>query len=182
MVNSHPIEPLPSQNYSSEPLNSQATAVRLLRIMLSIALLPAIIFTLVVRGGNGVYAIAGHVRGAADVEPDGPRRITSQPFGDERPIRLGDHELQIGIRFHQRKNGFRIEVVRVIVTGGHHVDEIEARGIDDALGHADVRLGGVRVLRGQRIGKVGIEQEVMAAMFDQKSALAEPPQVHIVPV
>src|SRR5437773_3881411 len=68
-------------------------------------------------------------------------------------------------------------MVRVAVARGNGVDKAEPRRVDDATGHAHVRGGRLRVLLGQRVGEVGIEQNVPAFAGDQEAALAEPPEV-----
>src|SRR5437667_2715773 len=68
-------------------------------------------------------------------------------------------------------------MVRVAVARGDGVDEAEPRRVDDAAGHADVRRGRLRVLLGQRVGEVRVEQEVPAVTLDEEAALPEPPEV-----
>src|SRR5882724_3590110 len=73
-------------------------------------------------------------------------------------------------------------MVGVIVAGGDHVDKVEARRVNDALGHADVRFVGCGVLPGQRVRQIGIEQQMAAPPLHQKPALPQPPEAEIVVV
>ena len=66
------------------------------------------------------------------------------------------------------------------VRGGDDVDEVEPLGLDHELGHAHVRLVGVRVLARQRVREIRVEQQVPALPGDQEAALAEPPQVEAI--
>ena len=67
----------------------------------------------------------------------------------------------------------------MIVARGDDIDEIQTLRRDHALGHAHVRLVGRRVLFRQRIGQIRIEEEVFALPLQQKTALAEPPEMKV---
>src|SRR5579859_817804 len=73
-------------------------------------------------------------------------------------------------------------MVGVIVAGGNDVDKVEARGIDDTLGHPDVRLVGRGVLLRQRVRQIRVEQQMTALPLHQKAALTQPPKAEIVVV
>ncbi len=77
----------------------------------------------------------------------------------------------------QRAQRVGVEVVGVRVRGGHDVDEAEPGRVDDELGHAHVRLVGVRVLARQRVGEVRVEQQVPPLPGHEEAALAQPPEV-----
>ena len=68
-------------------------------------------------------------------------------------------------------------MIRVIVTGGHDVDESEFFRRDNALRHAHVRFVRTRIFLGQRIGEVRIREEVPSFPLKEKAALAQPPQM-----
>ena len=63
-------------------------------------------------------------------------------------------------------------MIRVIVTGGHDVDESEFFRRDNALRHAHVRFVRTRIFLGQRIGEVRIREEVPSFPLKEKAALA----------
>jgi hypothetical protein len=77
----------------------------------------------------------------------------------------------------QRVQRHGVEVVSVAVTGGDDVDEPEPGGIDDASRHPHVRGRRFRVLLGQRVRQVGVEEEIAVVELDEKPALAEPPEM-----
>jgi hypothetical protein len=77
----------------------------------------------------------------------------------------------------QRVQRHRVEVVGVSVTGRDDVDEPEPCGIDDASRHPHVRGRRFRVLLGQRVRQVGVEEEIAVVELDEKPALAEPPEM-----
>ena len=56
------------------------------------------------------------------------------------------------------------------------VHEREALRVDDASCDPDVGRVGVRVLAGERVGQVRVDQEVVALELDEETALAEPPE------
>ena len=68
-------------------------------------------------------------------------------------------------------------MIRVIVTGGHDVDESEFFRRDNALRHAHVRFVRTRIFLGQRIGEVRIREEMPSFPLKEKTALAQPPQM-----
>ena len=70
-----------------------------------------------------------------------------------------------------------VQVIGVVVTRRNEIDEVQPRGIDHARGHADMRLVGRSVLGRERVGQIGILQQAMVKPFEQKAALAEPPDV-----
>ena len=74
------------------------------------------------------------------------------------------------------------EVVGVVVSGGDEVDEVEPLGGHHARRHAHVQLVGGGVFLGERVGEVGIEQEVAALPLDEKAALSQPPEPEAVVV
>jgi len=62
------------------------------------------------------------------------------------------------------------------MTGSDNIDEVEPCGIDSASSHPHVGRVGARVLGGQRIGQVRIQQQMLPTPLQQESALAKPPQ------
>ena len=70
-----------------------------------------------------------------------------------------------------------VQMIGVVVAGGHHVDEVQPLRLDRPLRHAHVRLVGGGVLLGQRIGEVRIDQQVPALALHQEAALSQPPEV-----
>jgi len=68
-------------------------------------------------------------------------------------------------------------MIGVPMAGGDEIDEPEPRRLDDAARHPNVRSRRPRVLLGQRVRKVRIEQEVTVVELDEKAALAEPPEM-----
>ena len=73
-------------------------------------------------------------------------------------------------------------MVDVIVTRGDDIDEIQPLGRHHAFGHADMGLVRRRVFFRQRIGQIRIEEEMMALPLQQKTALAEPPEMKVLEV
>ena len=65
----------------------------------------------------------------------------------------------------------------MVVAGGYHVDEIEPLGSDHPFCEAHVRLVGVCVFFGQRVGEIGIQEQKGAPVPDQKATLPQPPDV-----
>ena len=102
-----------------------------------------------------------------------------QAIRDELAIRFRDDDRHPRIGAQQRDERVGVEMIGVIVAGGDDVDEVEPRGIDDARGHAHVRLVGVRVLRRQRIRQIRVEQQMTPAPLHQEAALPQPPQSEV---
>jgi hypothetical protein len=78
------------------------------------------------------------------------------------------------------EEGFSIEMICMKVAGG---DEGEAREMgwgEAAFRHAHMRFIRVRIFFRQGIGEVRIEEEGVVGPFDEKAALAEPPEVQAV--
>ena len=71
----------------------------------------------------------------------------------------------------------RVEMVGVAVRREHGVREAEPLGRDDAAADPHVRRVRLRVLPGQRVGEVRVDEQVTAFVLDQEAALAEPPEV-----
>ena len=113
---------------------------------------------LLVGGGDGRDAEAGHLDLSAVVEAHRSRRIDLQPLGGEGAVGLRHDEDQFRVGVEERAEGLGVEVVGVVVARRHHVDEVQPRRIEDALGHADVGLVGPGVLLGERVGEVRIEE------------------------
>src|SRR6185295_3470580 len=100
----------------------------------------------------------------------------------ESAVRLGNHQLHSRIRLHQRYERLLVEVVRVIVARGHHIDEVEALRHNDAFSHAHVRPVGGGVFVRERIREVWIEEQMVSLPLEKKSALPEPPEMNVVRV
>ena len=66
-------------------------------------------------------------------------------------------------------------MVGVVVAGGDHINKIQLGRVNDQPGHSDVGLVGSGVFFREGIGEVGVEEQVLARPFYQKTALAEPP-------
>ena len=97
----------------------------------------------------------------------------------ERPVRLGDDDRDIGVRVTQGAKRLGIQMVGVVVARRDHVDEVQPRRIDHALGHPHMWLVGAGVLDGQRVRQVRVEQQVRAVELHQETALSQPPQAHV---
>ena len=128
---------------------------------------------LVVRGRDGREREPGDLDGLAVVDPQRPsvharRSITSSRCASGATIATSAR--------HQRPQRVGVQVVGVRVRGRHHIDEPQLR-LHDELGHPLVRLVGVRVLAGERVRQVRVEQQMPALPGDQEAALAQPPQV-----
>ena len=76
-----------------------------------------------------------------------------------------------------RAQRLAVEVVGVAVRREHDVDKRELLGRDDTRVHPDVRRVGALVLLGQRVGEIGVDEQVSAFVTDQEAALPEPPDV-----
>ncbi len=76
-----------------------------------------------------------------------------------------------------RAQRLAVEVVGVAVRREHDVDERELLGRDDMRVHPDVRRLGALVLLGQRVGEIGVDEQVPALVTDEEAALPEPPDV-----
>ena len=83
----------------------------------------------------GVELLVGHGEGG-DAEPAGVERLTVgepewpvrvglQPFGDERPVGLGDHQGHRRVGGEQRPQRLVVEMVGVVVARRDDVDHVE---------------------------------------------------------
>ena len=139
-------------------------------------------FQLLVRRRHGVNPEARRGRELPGIQTAGQLGDYFQPVNDELAIRLRNNQVHFRIRAQKGAQGLGIEMVRVIVARGDAIDKIQSLRRHHALGHAHVRLVSGRVFFRQRIGQIRIEEELLALPLQQKTALAEPPEVEMLEV
>ena len=129
-------------------------------------------------GGDTVKAECAHLSVVSVVQAHRPGRVAFQPIGYECPVGLGYYELKVRVRRPQGAERLAVQMIGVVVTGGHNVDEVEA--LPGATTRSVMRMWGLSVaayfLR-EGIGEVGIEEEEASLPFEEEAALAEPPEV-----
>ena len=118
---------------------------------------------------------AGRLQGSTVIQRRQTRLLNAQTFGRETGVRRGHYHRQPRVCPQQRHEGLGVQMVGVIMTGGHHVDEVQPLRSYDPPGHADVRFVGRGVLLRQRVGEVGVQQQVAPLPCQQEPALPEPP-------
>ncbi len=140
---------------------------------------PGILVEVVVSGGHRVEFEPVHGQGISGIEPAREFRHGPKSIHHKLPVGFGNDEFNSRVGAQERQQRVRIQMIRVIVGGEHHIDEIKSFRVNDALRHADVRLFCVRVFAGERIGKVRVDKEMFALPLEQKAALPQPPQVKV---
>ena len=115
---------------------------------------------------------------------EAPRQLgdSFQPVNDELAVRLCNDQFHLRIHAEQGNQRLGIEMVGVIMARGDNVNEVQPIRRDHRLGHPHMRLVRVRILLRQRIGQVRVEHQMSALPVQQKSALAEPPEMEMLEV
>ena len=111
------------------------------------------------------------------IQSQRPVWLAANTPGDEGTVRCGNDELQRRIGYTQRHECLGVEVVGVVVRRRDDIYKAQAFRRDHAAGHALMRLVGRRVLARQRIGEIGVEQQVVSLPLHQEAALTQPPDM-----
>ena len=98
------------------------------------------------------------------------------PVGDECTVRLGDDQGHLRVGTEQWLQRFAVKMIRVIVARRGDIHEVQSFRSHDDRRHAHVRFVRLRVLAGQGVRKVGVEEEVSAPPLQEEAALTEPPE------
>ena len=118
----------------------------------------------------------------ADIDGSQLIWVNFEALGGKPAVGRGDEQFHLGIGLHESEQRFAVEMVGMIVARGGDVDEVKPLRFDHQLGHPRVRLVGGGVFAGERVGQVGVEQEVFPTPLGKKTALAKPPEVERVPL
>jgi hypothetical protein len=103
--------------------------------------------------------------------------LMSDAINNQFSIRFGTDDFKLRVGLKQGNEGVFVQMVCMCVARGDNVDEVEALGGHDDLGHADVRFVGGGIFLGEGIRQIRVQQQVFALPLNEETALAEPPKV-----